>query len=138
MRYGSSTNNSMGINLHQLIYQVTYRRMTCHIMSFDMMKIRRLFESRNLPIQMLQPSIELRIAIVSVRIQEGYLCRIVPRFVLKCCTYTGSNRTIVTYKRISASVSSLPRRYFPDDLVRISSRRSRDLKSGNTLFSYAF
>ena len=36
----------------------------------------------------------------------------------------------MTYKRISASVSSLPRRYFPRDLERISSRRSRDLNSG--------
>ena len=138
MRDRSSTNNSMRINLHQLIHKVIYRRMTSHIMSFNMMKVRRLFESGNLPVQMLQPSIELRITIINFRIQGRYLCRIVPIFVLKCCTYTGSNRTIVTYKRISASVSSLPRRYFPDDLVRISSRRSRDLKSGNTLFSYAF
>ena len=38
-----------------------YPSMAGHVMDFDMIKIRSLLESRDLPIQMLQPSVNVRI-----------------------------------------------------------------------------
>jgi len=39
--------------------------MTSHVVGFDVMKVSRLFEPWNLPIQMFQPSIQFRITTVS-------------------------------------------------------------------------
>jgi hypothetical protein len=57
---------------------------------------------------------------------------------LKCCTYTGSKRTIVVYRRTSASVGcGEERRYGVLEEERWDSRVSRELKRVVTEEMYA-
>ena len=62
--YWSCTHNPVRVDLKSMkVVRVQYKRMTRHIVAFDVREIGGLLKPRNLPIKVLQPAIDVRITV---------------------------------------------------------------------------